>query len=107
MCSCLPRARNALSGPRPYLFLLQGIELENPSARLGMDLDTKDGTQSYFSQFGGFRCVYAPGLLSCRGAGVPHCRVWTGACISCGAAVLSLGFFKDAVIMYTHVDILQ
>ncbi|KXZ56164.1 hypothetical protein GPECTOR_1g140 [Gonium pectorale] len=36
---------------------VQGIELENPSARLGMDLDTKDGTQSYFSQFGGFRSV--------------------------------------------------
>ncbi|GIL67900.1 hypothetical protein Vafri_21113 [Volvox africanus] len=36
---------------------VQGIELENPSARFGVDLDTKDGTQSYFSQFGGFRSV--------------------------------------------------
>ncbi|GIL42836.1 hypothetical protein Vafri_695, partial [Volvox africanus] len=36
---------------------VQGIELGNPSARFGMDLDTKDGTQSYFSQFGGFRSV--------------------------------------------------
>ncbi|KAG2497858.1 hypothetical protein HYH03_004124 [Edaphochlamys debaryana] len=36
---------------------VQGIELENPNARLGQDLDTKDGTQSYFSAFGGFRSV--------------------------------------------------
>ncbi|PNH07918.1 hypothetical protein TSOC_005581, partial [Tetrabaena socialis] len=35
----------------------QGIELENPNARFGVDLDTRDGTQSYFSQFGGFRSV--------------------------------------------------
>lgn len=41
----------------------QGIELENPSARFGQELDQKDGTQSYFSAFGGFRCVwtFAPG----------------------------------------------
>lgn len=36
---------------------VQGIELENPSARFGQELDQKDGTQSYFSAFGGFRSV--------------------------------------------------
>ncbi|KAG2446240.1 hypothetical protein HXX76_000832 [Chlamydomonas incerta] len=35
---------------------VQGIELENPQARFG-EMDAKDGTQSYFSQFGGFRSI--------------------------------------------------
>ncbi|MEW5309984.1 MAG: hypothetical protein WDW38_001821 [Sanguina aurantia] len=36
---------------------VQGIELENPSARVNTELDFKSGTESYFSEFGGFRSI--------------------------------------------------
>lgn len=36
--------------------LLQGIELENPNARAA-DVDLKSGTESYFSEYGGFRSL--------------------------------------------------
>lgn len=35
---------------------VQGIELENPSARAG--LDRKEGTESYFSDFAGFKSLH-------------------------------------------------
>ena len=75
---CGVRAVSAFSGffptQWPYLHMLyqhnvpivhslpgrlsaQGIELENPSARFGADLDAKDGTQSYFSASAGFRSI--------------------------------------------------
>ena len=36
---------------------VQGIELENPNARQGQDLDKRDGTESYFSEYSGFRSI--------------------------------------------------
>ncbi|KAK9805552.1 hypothetical protein WJX72_004756 [[Myrmecia] bisecta] len=36
---------------------VQGIELENPSARLGQELDKREGTESYFSEYSGFRSI--------------------------------------------------
>lgn len=36
---------------------IQGIELENPNSRAGMELDRAGGTESYFSEFGGFRSI--------------------------------------------------
>ncbi|KAK9837334.1 hypothetical protein WJX81_007173 [Elliptochloris bilobata] len=39
---------------------IQGIELENPNARLGQDLDKRDGTESYFSEYSGFRSIRQP-----------------------------------------------
>ena len=39
---------------------VQGIELQNPSARPGQEFDirdTSDGTQSYFSEYSGFRSI--------------------------------------------------
>ena len=38
---------------------LQGIELENPNARAG-DADMKSGTESYFSEYSGFRSLSLP-----------------------------------------------
>ena len=35
----------------------QGIELTNPNSKLGMEVDVRDGTTSYFSEFGGFRSI--------------------------------------------------
>ena len=38
--------------------LVQGIELENPNAR--QDLDQRAGTESYFSEYSGFRSLKKP-----------------------------------------------
>ncbi len=38
----------------------QGIELENPNARQGQELDKRDGTESYFSEYSGFRSIRQP-----------------------------------------------
>jgi U4/U6 small nuclear ribonucleoprotein PRP31 len=35
----------------------QGIELQNPSAAFGQDMDKRDGTESYFSEYSGFRSL--------------------------------------------------
>lgn len=49
-------ATNGLSSSLAFT-PIQGIELENPTARGAMDLDTRAGTESYFSEFGGFRSI--------------------------------------------------
>jgi U4/U6 small nuclear ribonucleoprotein PRP31 len=36
---------------------VQGIELSNPSVQFGQTVDTKSGTESYFSEYSGFRSV--------------------------------------------------
>ena len=38
---------------------MQGIELQNPSARFGVDPDAalRSGTESYFSEYSGFRSL--------------------------------------------------
>ena len=38
---------------------VQGIELENPSIRAAAGLDRKSGTESYFSEYGGFKSLKA------------------------------------------------
>lgn len=37
---------------------VQGIELENPSARAAAGLDRKEGTESYFSDYAGFKSLH-------------------------------------------------
>ncbi|KAK9857572.1 hypothetical protein WJX84_004743, partial [Apatococcus fuscideae] len=34
-----------------------GIELEDPSARAPQSSDKRDGTESYFSEYSGFRSI--------------------------------------------------
>lgn len=36
---------------------MQGIELQNPSVRFGQEVDKSDGTESYFSEYSGFRSI--------------------------------------------------
>jgi len=37
---------------------VQGIELENPSARASNGLDKRSGTESYFSDYAGFKSLH-------------------------------------------------
>lgn len=37
--------------------IVQGIELENPNAKRDADADLKSGTESYFSEYSGFRSI--------------------------------------------------
>ncbi len=51
-CGFRPRV-----GRRRCAVRLQGIELENPNARKDADADLKSGTESYFSDYSGFRSI--------------------------------------------------